>query len=133
LQLRRTGEALSMIAQALARHKHLRKVTTGESVWGRVDLCGNEVAVATLGSITARKSFGSSAIRHPLAPISTQRQNSSARSRWIRPSCFGEAEPMRWLHTRDFTSRGDIVFDPFAGVGTTIFAADQWSRLLYRI
>jgi hypothetical protein len=41
LQLRGTGEPIWMIAQALPRHKHLRKLRTRG--WGRIDLCGNEV------------------------------------------------------------------------------------------
>jgi len=32
LQLRGTGEPMSMIAQAFLRHKHLRKLATRESV-----------------------------------------------------------------------------------------------------
>jgi DNA methylase len=95
-------------------------------------LCGNEVAVATLGTITARKSFGSSAIRHPLADAAPEliRQIEVDQAVLLRR---GGTDALVAHAIRDFTSRGDIVFDPFAGVGTTIFAADQWSRLLYRI
>ena len=51
LQLRRTGEAASMIAQALPRHKHFRKLTTRANPLGRIDLCCNKVAAIVLQTL----------------------------------------------------------------------------------
>jgi hypothetical protein len=40
--MRETVEAVSMMAQTFARHKHLRGVRSG-----RVDLCGNKLTLKT--------------------------------------------------------------------------------------
>jgi hypothetical protein len=52
--MRETGEAVSMMAQAFARHKHLGKLTTREFVGGRIDLCGNKVEAIVLQTALAQ-------------------------------------------------------------------------------
>jgi len=48
--MRETGEAMSMMAQALPRHKHLRELTTRGSVGGAsicaATKCGDRVTTA---------------------------------------------------------------------------------------